>query len=425
MADGNKRPRLLVSQSEVDTFRTCRQKWGFRYLEGLVPRTEGKALRVGRAVHDGIAAAYRAGMAAGGPVDAGTLRLKARRGVVRHFAETLGYPEACHEDRLELDEETRELLERSIDTAIRFVNAFVVRDLERYEVIAVEERFELPLRDGNGTRRPGVDTLGFIDLVLRDPASNEWIVGEHKTTSDDCSTFDARLDVDPQTPGYVYAANEETERGRWQTPEWACLSGGPAQVGRVFLSVVRTKGQSTPKVNKIARADVCRGGAGFGCEPNAAGKITKHAEACSARLEELKATEEATGRPAGLVSRAEVDCDQETYRAALVDQGRRLAITPTAEQNDRLETLPAGSGRWAMRHEWFYTSEDVDRWRREHLADARMIRQARALRLPLTRNGSSCSPQNALPCAYRSVCVNDRPEVREEGFEVREGRGRS
>lgn len=401
--------RMVISQNEVNTFRTCMHKWGLRYLEGLRPITEGPAPRRGSAIHEGIAAAY--GMAQrlqqnGGEVDRWMVVDSATSGVMAYFdtyARDMGLPE--------LSEDDVALMQLSIETTERAVDAFVLPDARRYEIAAIEHRFSVPLRDEAGGRRAPYEDLGYVDVVLRDPEANEWIVGEFKTTSADCSSMDARLDVDPQTPGYVYSIREDVASGR-------LLSLHPgAQFGRVQLNCVRTKGETKPSVNKVNRADVCH------CEPNEKGKVTKHTEQCDVTLKTLQEWESNGQGNLGLVSAKAVDCTKATYQAALDAQRDRLSIDPTPEQLERLEQLPDRGDRWACRHEWFYSEADVDRWRREQLATAFMIRQARRRKLPLVRNGAACAPQNSMPCAYRSVCVQDSPEVRDEMFVVDHGRG--
>ena len=397
-----RRLRQLISQSEVNTFRTCQHKWGKRYLEGLRPINEGKALRRGSAVHEGAATAYTLAamhQMTGTEDNLEALHGAGVKGVLGYFAEFFGT--AIDHDAIVavLDDDQAEQLHVALDIIPRFIDAFVVRDIERYEIVSVEHRFEVPIRDSRGTRGPAFDGIGAIDVILRQPHNNEYIVSEHKSTAMDCSTMDARLDVDPQTPGYVYALRELIEKtpllpGRGESP----------QFGRVFLNAIRAKGMTAPKVNKIKKADVPDG---F--------DLT--------RLKALQEDEAADGTNRGIVSAGAVDCDKATYDAAIIDQTRRLGMAPTAKQAERREQLPERADRWACRHEWFYTEQDVERWREEQLNTARLIRSARSGRLPLTRNGSACAPQNALSCAYRMVCVQDAPEIREGNYTVDHARG--
>lgn len=388
---------LVTSQSEVNMFRSCRHRWGLRYLEGLIPRDEARAPRRGRAVHVGAAAAYEPliGVHEIGASDADLMTASnaasdiASLAVKRHFADEWGVSSEG-ELRSIVDEDRRSLLDETLDTTRRLVERFLLADLRRYDILAVEQRFDVPVRDVNGSASLRVWQIGAIDLVLRERDSSEIVVNEWKTSSTDCSSMDARLDVDPQTPGYLCALRERY--------------GSRYSYGRVALSCVRAKGMSVPHVNKIR----------FGELPEGFEKT---------RFEQLRDAEAADGANRGLLSHADVDCDRETYERGLAEQQGRLGVGPTEGQLRRLDQLPRSQDRWAARHEWFYTPAELDRWRGDYLADARLMRRARRGLLPLTRNGASCAPQYAMPCSHRAVCVQDGPEVRERLYEVNLARG--
>jgi len=423
---------IQISQSEINTFRTCRRKWWLRYVENLTPRTSTGAQNAGKAGHAGAEFAYRALIKEGHgrnctrdemPDDA--LHLEAVRGVLLYFAAPTGTFEAdpivpdapallrpgwaAHLDSVDdalrrtLDDDARGLLAESLGSVSRFVNAFVIPDRWQFQIMEVELSRNVPILDDKGTARSAIRGYSVIDTVQRNLSNNEIVVGEHKFSATDVSNMGSRLDVDPQMPGYVYAIKYETEVARVFNP------GG---VGRVFLNCTRRTGPGAARVNKIKRSDVCSGESG-GCTKS------KHAAACTEKLKAIQAQETDGGVNLGRVSDASHDTTRDIYNAALVEQqGRDLGIT--AEQFERAEQIPQSMDRWASRHEWFYTEQEVNDWRRDQLADARLVRRCHLGILPASRNGYACAPQNALPCSYRTVCVQDNAETRAE-FDTREG----
>lgn len=412
---------ITVSRSEVNTFRTCRRKWWLRYDQNLDTRTSSEAQNAGKAGHAGAEFALRA-LQCDNKTPDDELHLEAMRGVLIYFAGEFEHVDPIPRDsdltavdnwlRRNLDDDGRSLLSESLQTVARSVDAFVIPDREQFEVLAVEHAFDVPILDDKGTARSAVREYGVIDCVLRNRSNNELIVGEHKFTSGDCSTMDARLDVDPQMPGYVYALEQLLRGGAWRDQFPAGQMEDRRSVGRVFLNCTRRTGPGAARVNKIKRSDVC-GGAVCGC------KASKHTEDCSRELRKVEAQEDEQGVNLGLVSTASHDTTRGIYFDALREQvARGFDITPA--QHDRVEQLPQAIDRWACRHQWFYTAKEVDEWRRDELADARLVRRTRLGILPASRNGYACAPQNALPCAYRTVCVQDTPETRAD-YGTRQG----
>jgi hypothetical protein len=111
----------------------------------------------------------------------------------------------------------------------RYSDQFYAADAAHYEVLGVEVTFNVPIA-------PGVRFIGAIDALLRDRSTGQVVVMEHKTTGSDTSSFDARFEVDPQTPGYVWAVSQRAKA-----------------TGRVELNAIRRHGPREPKVNKDGR----------------------------------------------------------------------------------------------------------------------------------------------------------------------------
>jgi hypothetical protein len=81
---------------------------------------------------------------------------------------------------------------------------------KNYEILAQEIKFDLPLKSPiTGRTMPNTAIHGKIDKVLKNPATGQLFIGEHKSTSDSLeadSTYWGHLNLDTQTLLYPYAA---------------------------------------------------------------------------------------------------------------------------------------------------------------------------------------------------------------------------
>jgi hypothetical protein len=374
---------LKVTNSELENFRSCRQRWWFAYHELLRPRYTPRPLSTGDCIHAGLAGAYRHVMSAqvkdlpvsgaeAASVAAGSVKHRLDRYLVEMFERI----ESGREDAEAVVEESRTVSREASDSVRRFVERFVEDDARRYRVVAVEYPFSVRLVDAGGRARPRVRYAGVFDLVLYDPDLGDYVLGEHKSTASDATSAEGKLDMDPQTTGYVYALRQLVDSGALVA---ALLAPGQAAAGRVFYNVVRKTGPSEPKMNQD-----------------------------------------------GTVSVAAIDTTQDRYRAALAAQGEpdwyrkdpKKQATRWRElqerQQTRLAQLPISDARYLCRHEAFHGPALVERWRAEALAEAGLLRGALRGQLAITRNPSQCNAPWSPRCPYRSVCIEDAPSLRSE-----------
>lgn len=351
--------RVAVSTNELNTLRTCRHKHWLRYNEGLIPNEQAHYLDFGKATHSGIEHVYKVVMRLQQEAKTddypsmSVLQEAGKSGVLQWFKTNDGF--ASDSARSEI-----ETAENAMEVVRRFVETMVADDASnRMRVLSVERRFNVQLRDRNGTDRSRLDYFGFMDLLLLDPHTNEIIVDEHKTTAGPTDAFEQRFEVDPQMPGYVYAARE---------------MHGDRVKGLVRMNVIRKTGPKKPKVNKD-----------------------------------------------GSVSVAKPDTDWATYDAALAEQKDR-GIPVTEKQLEVLNSLSRNGAKWLRRLEYRYSDREIDRWREEAWDDARMVRSMRRGKLSHSRNGSACAPAYTLSCSYRDVCVQDTKEIRAALYQIRTNR---
>lgn len=370
---GAKVALVVVRNSELGVFRTCRRRWHFQYVEQLQPIMRARALEAGTIAHRGFAAMYR---------EIRTQQQEQRTSVdmdrllaeiggevscaVKEWKDRVLDPERWFDmdsDRQQQAVADTEAGERQAQAAVSlFAGAFAAQDFERYEVVAVEEPFDVVLRSSRNDARSRARSHGTIDLALRDRATlthggyNDVILVEHKTTGGSADDYDARLDVDPQPRQYVSALRELFPQ---------------ASVGRVIYNVVQKSEPREPSINKDGHVSVA---------------------ACATTR----------GR----------------YEGALLQQEALRGKPRTEKQIEVLESLPRGTERWASRYEFFLGDAELEQWRLEAVAESKLMRAAQAGKLPITRNGASCSMPWQPACPYRGPCVHDSAELRERDFIV-------
>lgn len=359
-------PVTTITASELTAWRACPHRWGLRYVDGLVPRVGARPLRVGTAIHAGLAAAYR--LARGTPDTAAERRVAAK--VAAREAILAAHQEAIASLQVEeLLDESDEVARLATWVSEHFVDRFA-EDWEHLDPIGIELPFELQLRDVLGRRVPGLQFAGVMDLLAFDRRVGDVIVMDHKTTSGSIDGLDRKIELDPQMAGYVWAARELAAMGALQRAEgWVVTPD--AVSGRVAFNVIRKAIPRAPKLNKDGR-----------------------------------------------VSTAAIDTLPEVYADALDEQERR-GIPVTEEQRSLLDRLRNKGESYIARREFWLSTSDVERWRTELFVEASRIRQAERDPACRTRNPLACSVASAPVCAYRQICLDpDAAEFR-EGFERR------
>jgi len=382
-----KRLQVHVTNSELGQFRSCRQRWHFKYEELLRPKVKPKPLTVGTTIHAGIAAMYRriyTAQQARQAVSVDELCAVAHAAQKDKLQQSLvAYVDLLTDDtpQEEVDaiiQLSEEMEQESEDTVRRFVERFGDEDQRRYRIVAFERAFRVPLLDQNGTRRSLLWYEGVWDLLVYDEEVMDLVLGEHKTTSSDAQEYEHHLDLDPQTTGYIYAANQalEWDESLRQVARNLRGDGSMPNCNRVFYNVIRKKGPREPNWNK----------------PDKHGNQK--------------------------VSAAAVDTIRDIYEAALQRQeSQGPGYVRSEKQAARLESL-YGPTRYVARHETWHSPEMIERWREETHEDAKLVRDARAGRLPLSRNATICTGPWNRPCAFRSICILDSPERRQEFVKI-------
>jgi len=168
--------KRTITHSAMQSFKDCRAKYNYRYLQRLVPVEKREALYFGSAVHAGLEAWFRYGIA--------------------EQAIDLAY--SFDEIGLENQCKAAELLRAYIEHW----------HTEPFEVISIERIFEAPLINP-ATKYPSTywTLSGKVDGLVR--YENSFYILEHKTTSSIDDAYLGRILIDAQIAIYALALSRE------------------------------------------------------------------------------------------------------------------------------------------------------------------------------------------------------------------------
>jgi hypothetical protein len=408
-----KRHLTTFTNSEQQCARDCMVKHGFAYAEGLRPKVTPRALSFGTAFHAGPAALYRT---------IGTVPQDAALDV--GMADGLTAIDASFKEWLDKVEPltTQEQLDELYDYAKEAVadarwmfkhycHTFRA-DITRLVPLAVERSFSVPMRNVLGRVVPHFRYAGVWDLVAFDPEHGDIVIFDHKTTKGDVGSIDRRVEIDTQMAGYLYALREMliSHPGAFVTkqsshPFWpdamdllkACTGALP--IGRIAYNVVRKKRPTAPQINQDGTVSIKA--------------IDTLPEIYEDALEQQREPEWLTKAYANRESKGgELKFNEQATRYTELQ----------VKQADVLQRLRDRGDTFIGRREFFRTPDEIERWRREAMTQANIIRIAEQndkrdergnlYRSTRYRNPGHCTGPASLPCSYRSLCIDDAPELR-------------
>lgn len=365
-------PQLtVVTDSELQTFRSCAQLHHFKYRERLRPLVDAKALAVGSIFHTGMRGGLRAGWSEGWKSRPNSARLKdqvdaATKGIdelVVDWASSIVQHGGADVDFEKLNTEVDQtaamvkwMLEHYFERTKGDLNALVL--------VEVETPFQVDIHNKRGRVAPHLKYAGVRDVVFYDPDYNQIVLGEHKTTGGTPQDIEKRVEMDTQTAGYLYALKQA--RAQLKTVDGQSLDG--AYLGRVMYNVLKKALPRSPNVNKD-----------------------------------------------GTVSVAACTTTHELYELALREQQEKRSIGRTQKQVEYLEKLKAQGDPFFARVEYHRTPAEMERWRSDTFVDAARIRAAEKDPAQRTRNTGHCNMPWSLPCAYRQLCLDpSSTEIRKQ-----------
>ena len=182
-----------ITHSSILSFKTCRQRYQFRYEMGLVPKARPVYFDLGSAIHLALEMWY-----------AGKTDLEIDAAIVEYFEDN--QPAADDIERLAKFDEAS----RMAPMIWRRYRDQYPRGSEQFKVIATEVEFELPIvNPETGARSQTFTIAGKMDGIVRDTRNGTLWVLEHKTTAALTGLYKKRLTLDAQSLLYVEAAERK------------------------------------------------------------------------------------------------------------------------------------------------------------------------------------------------------------------------
>jgi hypothetical protein len=391
-----KRHLTTFTNSEQQCARDCMVKHGFAYAEGLRPKVTPRALSFGTAFHAGPAALYRT---IGTVPQDEALELGMARGLAAIDDSFGAWLEKV--EPLTSPEQLQELGDYAADAVLdarwmfkHYCHTFRA-DITRLVPLAVERSFSVPMRNVLGRVVPHFRYAGVWDLVAYDPEHGDIVIFDHKTTKGDVGSIDRRVEIDTQMAGYLYALQEEINafnlwdiKDERRIPEIKRAFDG-MRIGRIAYNVVRKKRPTAPQINKDGTVSIAA--------------IDTLPEIYEDALEQQREPEWLTKAYANRESKGgELKFNEQATRYTELQ----------VKQAGVLQRLRDRGDTFIGRREFFRTPDEIERWRREAMTQANVIRMAEAKPELRYRNPGHCTGPASLPCSYRSLCIDDAPELR-------------
>ena len=392
----------VVTNSELTTFRTCRARHGFEYIDLLRPLVQALPLTWGSLYHHGADAGWMAAWLVPGASPAARLAAACAAAPVaigekaaEYIAVLEGttFPEGV--DVAALCQETEEAAKVASWSVVHYLQQ-AQADLVMVPLL-VEGKYQIAVPNEGG--RPGMlKAAGQIDLLLWDRQGGRVVVQDHKGIGTNVSDVERRVVLDTQLVGYVSAATELL-RGARTNPvgfleRLATTQAARnvvaanleellrATVGSIAYNVVRRAMPRDPNINLLKKSQCVTG---------------VHAE--------LMRVQETTGEPQGEVSVAEIDTLWSRYQAALERQIVERELPATEKQLAKLEALKARGDTYFRQIEHFKDGDAIRRWQRELWVESRRMRASERDVRERTRNPQACTQPSSPVCPFSVVCL--------------------
>jgi len=384
-----RRTLRVLTNSELNTWRTCHQRWGLQYHERLRPLARSAPMDWGNLYHAGCEAGWYGSQTVEPSERLARAQADATAEIARRVSSELERTDlAAREGAFDGDyEQSADEIEQAAREATWAVCHYFqcAADDLRHRLLGAEIAFsvKIPVRE-----KITVPFAGKIDLVLYDEDQNMVLVQDHKSTGFGVDTLARKLPLDTQMTGYL-AAVRRFMLGRWPDVP------GNARTGVIGFNISRRAMPSTPKLNLLKKSEC---------------KYPPHSDALAQQTFD--------GEPRGLVSVAAIDTLGQMYADALDDQAAR-GFAVTEKQLERLAELVRRGDTFFVQHSFVRDDAEIARWAQELHVESLQIKAAHRNQRMWTRNPGACTGATSYGCAYSAVCAEDSPATR-QGFRVAE-----
>jgi hypothetical protein len=184
-----------LTNSARNTYLNCNRKYQYSYVYGLAPRKPSVPFLVGGLFHDELDKMY---------TDGEFDETAARNRIAKACEKASNY------EGLTPDDSDKIWMQQAIAMgAVKgYAKRYLEQDLEKWEVIAAEGDFSVPIGDGWFYK-------GKTDLIVRERKVNKMLgrrrnlLVEHKTAGRLDAAYVAKLPLDSQILGYAWAKGQE------------------------------------------------------------------------------------------------------------------------------------------------------------------------------------------------------------------------
>lgn len=206
---------MKLSHTRLQIYRSCPARYGYHYVDGLRPRRRDAHRAAGTAIHEALAAGYRAWNEFGG-IPYGSLRTRVLEAAHRTYAE--------HAE----EEVGHWMLTNFFSQQLRLPMRPVL--VEREHVFSVGGRA----------------FVAHLDAVMYDERRSVLEVHEHKTASSKTAAhaIRRRIENDPQTCAYVFALRSMSHELH------KSLNARELAMGTVVYNVLRRAMPEAPRILK-------------------------------------------------------------------------------------------------------------------------------------------------------------------------------
>lgn len=200
--------RMIVSHSEITTWKTCRMKWMWQYYEKLRPVQQNKPITIGSLGHVGIAA---------------LLENKNWMSAIATAAESYKRPDMFEDEIMAVDK-----MASDVQTMVgMYVKTYAQND--KFKLVGSEIPFEIPIA---GVKHK---CIGYFDAMVEDSQGNKWLM-EHKFPSQQFRSWE---DTELSTQLGIY--------------QWAAMRIGTPVMGIIYNQIL-AKTPQMPKLLKNGQA---------------------------------------------------------------------------------------------------------------------------------------------------------------------------
>lgn len=259
--------KRLVTNSMIGTFRSCRWKYWFAYIEALKPAKDRIAPSRGNLFHDLMKGLYAGGNEFDHRVAIMAWRTDQLDKAQQHYEQTKAMFGLEDEYILDSAEESADEISKEVEQIyLYYLDNVYVHDMDEYDVVFNEQSFEVPIVDRADRRHPRWRFGGKWDLVLRSKDTGRTFIMDHKLTAKDPQQFISEASLSTQPIAYTWAAkylslvsdqcsNADFELARKEMPEGGascvnvdgpCWPKGVEAPTAFVLSVTRRKVPKKP-----------------------------------------------------------------------------------------------------------------------------------------------------------------------------------